>query len=148
MPYISIGIDKKKEVVKSYWAGENITNISKRFNISRDSVYTWSTMADEAITNALGQRSNNGTTKELENENIELKEKLEVVQKIYSELSQISQNIDGFRGFELTPIICSECGCPIIWKNGKYKRKGYSEKEEEKPVQRYTCSNCKANIYR
>lgn len=88
MPYVSIGTDKKKEVVKRYWTGESITSISKRFHISRDSVHTWSNMADEAITSILEQRSNQNRIKKLENENKELKGKLEKLQKEYLELSQ------------------------------------------------------------
>jgi transposase-like protein len=146
MPYVVIDINRKKEIVRRYWLGDKVSEIARKYNVSRYSVRTWSHMADEAIINILEERGHTDRIEELEKEVKELKEKLESVGKQYNKLSQFSQMIKGFDVFEIEPLICDECGCTTLWKNGKVIRK-----EDGKPrdglVQRYTCSNCKANIY-
>jgi len=144
MAYVSINLEKKKEIIRRYWSGERITDIEKKYGVSRYSVRTWSNMADESITNILGDRNHTDRIEELENEVKELKSKLEDLSKKYNKLSQISQNVEGLDEFE--PVICEDCGCTILWKNGKITRKE-GKRPKEGLVQRYTCSNCKANIY-
>jgi DNA repair exonuclease SbcCD ATPase subunit len=144
MPYVSISSEKKKEIIRSYWLGERITNIERKYGVSRFSVRAWSRTADEAITNILEDRNHTNKIDELENEVGDLKNKLEYLSKKYNELSQISQNVESLDEFE--PVICEDCGCTILWKNGKITRKE-DKKPKEGLVQRYTCSNCKTNIY-
>jgi DNA-directed RNA polymerase subunit RPC12/RpoP len=144
MAYVSINMERKKEIIRDYWSGERITNIEKKYGVSRFSVRTWSSMADEAITNILGERNHTDKIEELEDEIKKLKDKLEELSIKYKKLSQFSQNVEGLDEYE--PVICEDCGCTILWKNGKITRKE-DKRPKEGLVQRYTCSNCKANIY-
>lgn len=144
MPYVSISSEKKKDIIRSYWSGERIADIEKRYGVSRFSVRTWSHMADEAITNILEERNHTERIEELEEEVKVLRGKLEDLSKRYNKLSQYSQNDEGLDEYE--PVICEDCGCTILWKNGRITRKE-DKKPKEGLIQRYTCSNCKANIY-
>ena len=147
MAYVPIGVEKKKEVIKDYLSGGKITNIAKKHGVSRDSIYEWSRLADEAISSILEERGHMSKIEELENDNKKLKEKLSIMQQKYTELSQISQNFIDPNAFEIQPVICDKCGCSDLWKNGTFTRTGYNKKDAENLVKRYTCSNCKANIY-
>lgn len=147
MPFISISTDKKKEVIKSYFIGEKVARIAEKYSVSRDSVYEWGRLADEAITNILEERGHVNRIVELEKENREIKERLKIMHEKYTELSHISQKYIEQIEFEIQPIICDKCGCSVLWKNGGYTRTGYKKHKLENSIQRYTCSNCKANIY-
>lgn len=148
MAYVPISVEKKKEVIKDYLSGVKITNIANKYGISRDSVYEWNRLADEAIASALEERGHVSKIKELENDNKKLRENLAIMQNKYTELSQISQNFVDPNSLEIQPVICSECGSSALWKNGTFTRTGYNQKKDSSNlVQRYTCSNCKSNIY-
>jgi transposase-like protein len=147
MSYIPISTDKKKEIIKSYFAGEKIARIANKHGVSRESVYEWSRLADEAITNILDKRGYVNRLEELEKDNQEMKEKLKTMQKMFIESSHISQKYIDSNEFKIQPVICNKCGCTELWKNGGFTRNGYKKLKTENSVQRYTCSNCKANIY-
>ncbi len=147
MAFVPISIEKKKEVVKKYFAGEKVSRIAREYGVSRDSVYEWSRLAEEAISNILEERGHVNRIMELEKANQEMKEKLTLLQNKYSELSQFSQKYIEANKFEIQPVICDKCGSSVLWKNGIYTKTGYKKHKEKKSIQRYICSNCKANIY-
>ena len=148
MAYVPISVEKKREVIKDYLSGDKITSIAAKHGISRDSVYEWSRLADEAISSILKERRHISKIEELEKDNKKLKDKLSILQQRYAELSHISQNFVDSGVFEIQPVICDKCGCSALWKNGTFTRTGYNKKKDsESSVQRYTCSNCKSNIY-
>ena len=147
MAYVPISVEKKREVIKDYLSGEKITDIANKHGLSRDSAYKWIRLADEALTSILEERGHISKIKELENDNKHLRGKLSIMQQKYSELSQISQNFIDPNTIEIQPVICDKCGCSALWENGTFTRTGYNNKKDsESFVQRYTCSNCKANI--
>ncbi len=145
MAYVSIDVDTKKEIIKEYWTGKKITEIEQKYGVTRYSIRSWSKEADIAISNILKKRGVKDRISELEKENQDLKTKLEYLNKIYNNISQYSQEDLG-DGNDYSPVICSRCNCTNLWKNGIIERikKGESKGEI---VQRYTCSNCKTNIY-
>ena len=81
----AICIDKsrgKKEIIRSYCLGKKITNIERKFGVSRFSVHTWSRMVDEAITIILKDRDHTNKIEELESEVKDFKKTLVFEQKI------------------------------------------------------------------
>ena len=145
MAYVSIDINTKKEIIKEYWAGKRITEIEKNHGVTRSSIRSWSQEADSAISSILKKRGVKDRTSELERENQDLKTKLAYLNKIYNKISQNSQE-DLSNASDYYPVICGRCNCTNLWKNGTIDRikEGASKGEI---VQRYTCSNCKTNIY-
>ena len=106
MAYISIDVDTKKEIIKEYWTGKKITEIEKKYGVTRYSIRTWSKEADIAISNILKKRGVKDRISELEKENQDLKTKLEYLNKIYNNISQYSQedlgNGNEFRTLKLS----------------------------------------------
>lgn len=147
MAYVHVSTDKKKEIVKSCYSGKKITELSEQFNVSRASIYTWCKEAEDALEHALEERGHRDKLTELEKSNEELRLTLMRLQEAYNNISHKSHEFLPPNEIDEPLLICSECGCSALWKNGAYRKKGYGITKDEGLVQRYICSNCKANIY-
>ncbi len=147
MAYVHVSTDKKKEIVKSFFSGKKITKLAEQFDVSRASIYTWCKEAEDALEHALEERGYSDKLTELEKSNEELRLTLMRLQEAYNNISHKLHEFMQPNEIEEPILLCSECGCSALWKNGAYQKKGYGISNEEGLVQRYICSNCKANIY-
>jgi len=140
MPYQEVSLDTKIAVVKDYFSGMKVTDIARKYNVSRDSVYTWKDNALAAIKQALKAYNSNEANR-LKSELEKLKNKYQRLSEEYEQLSQESQiSVSTDPDNETRPTQCPECSGNHIVKNGSYEVK-------EGINQRFRCETCNKEVY-
>lgn len=137
MAYKAIDAQQKVEAVKKYWAGGNISQISREKGVSRATIYAWSGLAEQTLLDAFKQTRTGPRGKSLRDENECLRSE---VKKLYNNYHQLSSG-DARVPAGTPPPVCSACGSVQIRKNGTVasKRQG--------PQQRYSCRECSLSFY-
>ena len=140
MPYQEVSLDTKVAVVKDYFSGMKVTDIARKHDVSRESVYTWKDDALNAIKQSL-KAYNTTEVDKLKSELEEIKEKYQKLSKKYDQLSHETQlSVSTEPDNETRPAQCPECSSNHVVKNGSYEIK-------EGINQRFRCKTCNKEIY-
>ena len=134
MAYKKIESSFKLDIVLALWGGQSYSQLSKKHNIPRATIYKWEQTAKNAIINTFESKSPGKRTVDLKNENEKLKEQLH---QLYQDRHNLTQKSIS----DSAPVICSKCGSSHIKKNGIVLTKKDGLK------QRYSCCRCSVSIY-
>ncbi len=140
MPYKEVSLATKMDVVKDCFSGEKVTHIAQKYNVSRESVYTWKDAALEAMENALQSYQTNQANL-LKNKLKNMEEKYQKLSDDYKRLTQKTQlSVSSTQSNEIRPTRCPDCSGNHIIKNGSYEtQKGIN--------QRFRCRDCNKRIF-
>jgi len=134
MAFKKIESSLKLNIILALWGGQNYSQLSKKHNIPRATIYKWEQTAKDAIINTFDSKTPGKRTVDLKEQNIKLRDQLH---QLYQDKHNIAQkSISGS-----TPVICSKCGSSHIKKNGIVLTKKDGLK------QRYSCCHCSLSIY-
>lgn len=137
MPFKKIAPTFKVKAIKHYWIHNNVSLTARKFNISRNAVYNWSTLAEQTLKETFKYTTPGKRTKTPKEQISILKEQIKELLKEYHKLSQNVK--DQVRAKE--PVLCTQCGSDMLVKNGKVltKKDGFR--------QRFLCRSCSFSIY-
>lgn len=138
MAYRMIDPELKFRVVKDYWATNNVRKTAKNNGVSRDVVYTWSKLAENAMRETFKKTTPGRRGVDLETENKNLRVQLQELSNVYHKISQ-----GKLPDTEPPPFVveCPECHSHSIPKNGKVYTKTHGLR------QRFLCRSCSISIY-
>lgn len=134
MAYKSIDPSLKVKIIKQYYSFQNISKISMKYAVSRNSIYEWCRFADEIMLKAFREKTPGKRTASLEEQVSTLREQIQYLLNKYHKISQ-----------DFPPrakaVICSKCGSTELCKNGKVVTKRHGIR------QRWICRKCSVSIY-
>jgi len=146
MPYREVDTETKLDILKQYWSKDRkVTDLAKRYRVSRESIYTWAREAEQILKDQFDKkRPGPGLNEQdaLLQENQQLKQQLQHLSEDYQRLSQHSQ-LKPARlrtGGEVRPGACPSCGHEKVWCNGSYSTR-------QGQTQRFTCAKCSESVY-
>lgn len=134
MAFKKIESTLKLEIVLSLWGGQSYSQLSKKHNIPRATIYKWEQTAKDAIINVFDSKTPGKRSVDLKEENNTLKHQLH--QLYHDKHNAAQKQLPGS-----IPVICSHCGSSHIKKNGTVLTKKDGLK------QRFSCSHCSLSIY-
>jgi transposase-like protein len=138
MAYKIIDSGLKLHVVKNFWLSNNVSKTADKYGVSRNAVYDWTKLAEQAIQKAFQKTTPGRRTISLEEENKHLRSQIQELLNIYHELSQdrSSESI-------IEPMIaeCPTCHSSEVCKNGKV----YTKRDGLR--QRFLCRRCLFSVY-
>ena len=146
MSYREVDTDTKLEIVKQYWSKDSkVTSLSKKYGVSRESIYVWGREAEKTIKDLFDKKRPGPVLDDqakLVAENKQLKQQLQGLSDDYQKLSQYSQlRPTKLRtGGGIRPAICPSCGHDKVWRNGSFST-------SQGITQRFCCAKCKAKVY-
>ena len=139
MAYDDISTETKIRAVKEAWRTDNISRTADKFDVSRDSIYYWIEIAEEALEERFKASTPGRKDVSLAEENEILREQLQMLSEAYH---KIAREFDSVDPLSQPPAFCPECGSNNIRKNGKVHTKSPGLR------QRYTCGECSHSVYR
>lgn len=139
MAYDDISTETKIRAVKEAWRTDNISRTADKFDVSRDSIYYWIEIAEEALEERFKASTPGRKDVSLAEENEILREQLQMLSEAYH---KIVREFDSVDPLSQPPAFCPECGSNNIRKNGKVHTKSHGLR------QRYTCGECSHSVYR
>jgi len=149
MSYIHPTPEVKLDIVKEAWAGCKIAQITKKYKVCRDSIYTWMQMATQACLQAFSPKKRGPKFKKLvtqEEALLCLEEKVSDLEIEIKRISQTSQVIPSTQYAKLIrPDHCPHCGHPRVLLNGSYSVKTASGELTDIP--RFICKQCRKRVY-
>lgn len=134
MAFKRIESSLKLDIILALWSGQSYSQLSKKHNIPRATIYKWGQTAKDAIIDIFDSKTPGKRTVDLKEENNKLKDQLH-------QLYQDKHNLTQKNVSESTPVICSKCGSSHIKKNGIV----LTQKDGLK--QRYSCCHCSLSLY-
>jgi transposase-like protein len=134
MAFKKIESSLKLDIILALWGGQSYSQLSKKHNIPRATIYKWEQTAKDAIINVFDSKKPGKRMIDLQEENNILKDQLHQLYQDKHNLAQKSVS-------DSTPIICNNCGSSHIKKNGIVLTKKDGLK------QRYSCCQCSLSIY-
>lgn len=160
MAYQKVTANIKTEAVRNVLGGESVSSVSKKYQVSRASLYSWVEIADAAI-----EESFNGhpyrqrdRLRELKTQIVKkdrLIEKLELeLNHINTEKSHLQSEVKDIKDIA-RPEKCEQCGCEKIYKNGYYKitldyfrdhLAKIKDKNKKIKIQHFICAACGQSI--
>jgi len=139
----------KFAIVKEAWAGRKIAQISRKYRVCRDSIYSWMHTATQACLHALSpQKRGPKFKKALKSEEVilSLEQKVSNLESEIKRLSHDSQSIPSVKYARLVrPDRCPHCGHTRILLNGYYPVKGADGAFVNMP--RFICKQCRKRVY-
>lgn len=139
MAYDDISTETKIRAVKEAWRTDNISRTADKFDVSRDSIYYWIEIAEEALEERFKASTPGRKDVSLAEENEILREQLQMLSEAYH---KVAREFDSVDPLSQPPAFCPECGSNNIRKNGKVHTKSHGLR------QRYTCGECSHSVYR
>lgn len=140
MPYKEVSLDTKIDVIKDFLAGMKVAHIARKYDVSRDSVYTWKNIALDSMENAL-QTYQTDEVDQLKSKLAKLEDEYQKLSEEYEELSQQTQlTVSTTPSQEVRPSQCPDCASENIIKNGSYETKAGVK-------QRFRCKDCNKRIF-
>ena len=134
MAFKKIKSSLKLDILLALWNGQNYSQLSKKHNIPRATIYKWEQTAKDAIIDTFDSKTPGKRTVNLKEENNKLKEQLH---RLYQDKHNLAQKSVS----DSIPVVCSKCGSSHIKKNGVV----LTQKDGLK--QRYSCCHCSLSIY-
>lgn len=133
MAYKTIDPELKLQVVKDHWSTGNVSKTADKYGVSRNVVYNWTELAQQAIREIFQKTTPGRRTVSLEEENRHLKSQLQEVLNTYY---KISQEEPSKPVIEPMVVECPDCHSDEICKNGKVYTKTHGLR------QRFLCRSC------
>ncbi|MBS3920886.1 MAG: helix-turn-helix domain-containing protein [Deltaproteobacteria bacterium] len=139
----------KLAIVKEAWAGRKIAKVARKYQVCRDSIYTWMHAASQACLHALSPQKRGPKFKKLlEREEVilSLEQKVSGLESEIKRLSHDSQSIPSVKYAKLVrPDRCPHCGHTRILLNGYYPVKEADGAFVDMP--RFICKQCRKRVY-
>jgi predicted RNA-binding Zn-ribbon protein involved in translation (DUF1610 family) len=131
--YIERTIDEKVEIVKEYWREGNLSEVARKHNVNRMSIYKWEQLAEDGIKGALKDLKPGKRDVTIEQQNEKLKGQI-------GKLINVLQKRGDVEIFD-EAIFCPKCGSDKIRKNGKLITRKHGLR------QKYICNKCSFSFY-
>jgi transposase-like protein len=139
----------KLAIVKEAWAGHKIAQIARKYQVCRDSIYTWMHMATQACLQAFGPQKRGPKFKKLADKDQLIASLKNQITQFEYELKIISQNshvqLSSKYAKLLRPDRCPYCGHSRILLNGAYSVK--TDDGSLTKIPRFICKQCHKRVY-
>ena len=142
-------VEVKLAIVKEAWAGRKIAQVSRKYKVCRDSIYTWMQMATQACLHAFSPKKRGPKFKKVVSHGeiiLFLEQKVSEIETEIKRISQTSQTIPSTKYAKLVrPDRCPHCDHSRILLNGYYSVKTASGEWVDIP--RFICKRCRKRVY-